>query len=463
MANRWSVTPAGDMSQGLSGLGAILNHAMEQKKTREAEETARAAEAEAQTALMDAYNSGDPNAVAEAAIQYPWIAEQANAARGLIQDYQKQEATDFASEVLTNPERAAEIAERRIAILQSQGRDPKDTARFYEMYQQDPQGAMRALEMNFAGINPEVYKAYRETQVDANTKVIGDFLVDTKTGEVIFDGSGGGNGSPEFGLTPMVYRDPQTGAYQPFLPNKAGGMQALQAPNGLEFVPDAARMGYNPTNIAERGAAEAATALQNAPVMGQATAQQSLAETQGQRASALGTKEDQFKLLDDVINEVRNQSGFSTTGFVGEQMKKIPGTAARDMAANLDTLQAAAGFEKLQEMRNNSPTGGALGSVTERELALLQATWGSLQQSQSQEQFEKNLDRFQKQVKDSWDRVEQAYQRDYGQSMYGLVAPQNNPPIQGGIVPGNGQSAPMMNQVPAQGRRRYNPATGMIE
>jgi hypothetical protein len=65
-------------------------------------------------------------------------------------------------------------------------------------------------------------------------------------------------------------------------------------------------------------------------------------------------------------------------------------------------------------MRNNSPTGGALGSVTERELALLQATWGSLQQSQSKEQFEANLDRFNRQLEQSWDRVNNAYQRDYG-------------------------------------------------
>lgn len=163
MANEWYVQPAGDFSQGLSGLGAVLNHAMAQKTEREAEETARAESAEAQTALYDAYNSGDPVAVAEVALKYPKISEQANTARGLIQDYQKQEATDFATEILTNPGRAAEIAERRMAILQGQGRDPKDTAKFYEMYQQDPEGAMRALEMNFAGINPEAYKAYRET------------------------------------------------------------------------------------------------------------------------------------------------------------------------------------------------------------------------------------------------------------------------------------------------------------
>jgi hypothetical protein len=41
-------------------------------------------------------------------------------------------------------------------------------------------------------------------------------------------------------------------------------------------------------------------------------------------------------------------------------------------------------------MREASPTGGALGSISESELGLLKATLGSLRQSQSQEQFQAN-------------------------------------------------------------------------
>jgi hypothetical protein len=44
-------------------------------------------------------------------------------------------------------------------------------------------------------------------------------------------------------------------------------------------------------------------------------------------------------------------------------------------------------------MRQASPTGGALGSVTERELDLLQNSMGSLEQSQSKAQFLHNLRR----------------------------------------------------------------------
>lgn len=42
-------------------------------------------------------------------------------------------------------------------------------------------------------------------------------------------------------------------------------------------------------------------------------------------------------------------------------------------------------------MRDSSPTGGALGNVTEKELALLQAVRGSLKQAQTPEQILYNL------------------------------------------------------------------------
>ncbi len=86
-----------------------------------------------------------------------------------------------------------------------------------------------------------------------------------------------------------------------------------------------------------------------------------------------------------------------TTGPVGAALQGVPGTGARDLAGLLDTIEANIAFNTLSEMRAASPTGGALGSVTERELALLAATMGSVRQSQSAEQFRRNLQRLQQQ------------------------------------------------------------------
>lgn len=80
-----------------------------------------------------------------------------------------------------------------------------------------------------------------------------------------------------------------------------------------------------------------------------------------------------------------------TTGFFGNIMQAIPGTPAHDTAASINTIEAAIGFDRLQAMRDASPTGGALGQVSEMELRQLNASLGSLRQSSSREQFAANL------------------------------------------------------------------------
>jgi hypothetical protein len=193
MANQFYVAPAGDMSQGLQGLGAALRYATEKKEEREAAELERQTQAEAQSALYDAYQSGDPGIMAEAAAKYPQISKQLEVAYGIQQDFQKKEATDFATQVLSNPQNALQVAEKRAALLQMQGRDPTHTMQFIEAYQQDPEGAMKALEMSLAGINSDAYKAYRELATAKTEEAIkgievGGSVVNPVTGEVIYQG-----------------------------------------------------------------------------------------------------------------------------------------------------------------------------------------------------------------------------------------------------------------------------------
>lgn len=78
-------------------------------------------------------------------------------------------------------------------------------------------------------------------------------------------------------------------------------------------------------------------------------------------------------------------------GFGAGAMANIGGSSAADMKATVDTIEANMAFDALAEMRAASPTGGALGSITERELALLGSTLASLRTDQSPEQFAQNL------------------------------------------------------------------------
>jgi hypothetical protein len=119
-------------------------------------------------------------------------------------------------------------------------------------------------------------------------------------------------------------------------------------------------------------------------------------------------------MLSDLIAKAKTQANFWSTGFMGQKLADVGGTPAHDLAGTLSTIKANIGFDKLQEMRANSPTGGALGNVSDNENKLLQSVWGALMQSQTEDQFKQNLDLVDKQVKESWDRINKAYQADYG-------------------------------------------------
>lgn len=114
---------------------------------------------------------------------------------------------------------------------------------------------------------------------------------------------------------------------------------------------------------------------------------------------AAGTGEDQSPFLQQMggiaqnkITQLRAKIGDSTVGSISAiAQSRIPGTTAFDFRSNLETLKANIGFGILQQMREASKTGGALGQVSERELGFLQDTLGSLNQGQSPESFRQNL------------------------------------------------------------------------
>jgi hypothetical protein len=102
-----------------------------------------------------------------------------------------------------------------------------------------------------------------------------------------------------------------------------------------------------------------------------------------------------------------------TTGF-GSIMSVMPGSDAGNLASTLNTIKANIGFDKLQAMREASPTGGALGQVSDRENTLLQSVLGSLDQSQSQDQFVANLQRLKRVLSENQHVRRQAFEQDFG-------------------------------------------------
>lgn len=174
---------------------------------------------------------------------------------------------------------------------------------------------------------------------------------------------------------------------------------------------------------------------------------QNLAE--GEKAKAMGKGQaegalalpkskialDQFNeqnaiVLQNIDTAIAGADGW-TTGLYGSAASKIAGTAAHNLSKTLNTIKSNLGFDKLQAMRDASPTGGALGQVSEMENQLLQSVWGSVEQSQTKEQLIENL----QQIKAIRERFavmkQQAYEEDVAR-----FGAQNVP------NPASGQAAP---------------------
>lgn len=117
-------------------------------------------------------------------------------------------------------------------------------------------------------------------------------------------------------------------------------------------------------------------------------------------------------VLEDIDRAIES-AGTWTTGLAGSVLENVPGTSAFDLSKALDSVKANIGFDKLQEMRDNSPTGGALGQVSEWELQLLQSVLGSLEQAQTKEQFTYNLNRIKEIKQEGARRRAEAFKQDF--------------------------------------------------
>jgi hypothetical protein len=133
--------------------------------------------------------------------------------------------------------------------------------------------------------------------------------------------------------------------------------------------------------------------------------------------SAMSALDQQRSIVTDDINrstELLRTRPELVSGLVGGLARAIPGTPAYSLAKKLETIKANIGFDKLQSMRENSPTGGALGQVSDFENRQLQTVFGNLEQAQSAEDIIYNLRRVQEILSQSRASRQEAFDRDFG-------------------------------------------------
>lgn len=166
-------------------------------------------------------------------------------------------------------------------------------------------------------------------------------------------------------------------------------------------------MGYTPPAAVGAGQVAAAT--------DRAKAEVERDFTRPKAESAMIAMDTKTKIVDDAINSILGTGMISGwTAGAGSMLSGVPGSKAKDLQAALETIKANIGFDELQTMRDNSPTGGALGQVAVQELEALRSTLASLDQAQSPEALTTALRKVQEIRNGAADRRRDAFNRTYG-------------------------------------------------
>ena len=134
---------------------------------------------------------------------------------------------------------------------------------------------------------------------------------------------------------------------------------------------------------------------------------------QGQSAAWIAEKTlriGQTRSIDDAIDAARlyaegHKTATGAWGRAAEQIGDIPGVGAYATQAKttlnqlLAQVEANIAFDRLQRMRDESKTGGALGNVSNIELDLLKSTLGSISTDMELDVFLEQLDKVQRHYK----------------------------------------------------------------
>lgn len=136
---------------------------------------------------------------------------------------------------------------------------------------------------------------------------------------------------------------------------------------------------------------------------------------------------------DNVTNEIDRAiklTGPLTAGVGGLLLKDLPMTSARTLNNAITMVKSNLGFDRLQQMREESKTGGALGAVTEKEIDLLQSTVQRLDQLTDPQELIRALGV----VKNQYIKVQSLRQQMYSMK-YSTTEPGQSRPTPGASTP----------------------------
>jgi hypothetical protein len=157
-------------------------------------------------------------------------------------------------------------------------------------------------------------------------------------------------------------------------------------------------------------------------------------KTSEKRQQDFSSMQASFQSLDALArdaNELALHPGLKGNYGLQGVLPNLPGGQAADANAKLLSLKAKSAFTTLQDMRNSSKTGGALGAVSDKEMALLQANIAALDKAQSYEQVVQEFKKIVDYTSTAKSRIAAAYNDHWNNDKAGAkgVADPNAPAL----------------------------------
>lgn len=163
--NRFYVHPGGDFGPGLQALGKQIGDIGERRKKEEALKAEADRVASVRAGAVEAFQSGDPNQIAEYALSNPEVGKMLTEQAGFRNEQTQENYVNSIFSAIQNPDKIEEIVAARQNMLRSQGVEAdssQETDEFMTKYNADPEGTIKELESELAWLAPDRWKKYAE-------------------------------------------------------------------------------------------------------------------------------------------------------------------------------------------------------------------------------------------------------------------------------------------------------------
>lgn len=297
-------------------------------------------------------------------------------------------AAEGGGDFATATNELADVLRKRAINIASTGGDPSDTEAILQ----------RLANGDFQGIQEEFDRVrqlneFRELALAGGSNAI-QTLTSAQKNMQTLQALGGPDSEAGKQFMEIIRRQSvfgEVGGVPGTIQTSTAEFTPAQTPTGPATLEGEAQAEATITSAEETAKQEAIIAAIPAKVQAQFNADYAADAPQRLRAAA-----DQIARVDSVMEEAElaiDDIDGASTGLAGSVTRKIAGTPAFALARKIETIQANLSFDRIAEMRKNSPTGGALGQVSERELTLLGAAVVALDQANSEEEVRRSFEK----------------------------------------------------------------------